>query len=137
MRELNATGYMSNRGRQNVASFLANNLRIDWRRGAAYFETRLVDYDPGSNYGNWAYVAGVGNDSRDRYFDILKQARRYDGDGEYVRSWVPELSGLPADATHEPWALSDRQQEAYGVVLGTDYPEPVVDLEESYERLRD
>ncbi|MFB6221581.1 MAG: DASH family cryptochrome [Halolamina sp.] len=137
MRELNRTGYMSNRGRQNVASFLANNLRIDWRRGAAYFETRLVDYDPCSNYGNWAYIAGVGNDARDRYFNILKQARTYDADGEYVRTWLPELSALPADATHEPWELSERQQEAYGVVLGEDYPRPMLDLEASYEKLRD
>ena len=137
MRELNQTGYMSNRGRQNVASFLANNLRIDWRRGAAYFETQLVDFDPGSNYGNWAYIAGVGNDSRDRYFNIIKQAKQYDGNGEYVRTWLPELSGLPADATHEPWGLSERQQAAYGVELGVDYPEPMLNLEASYEKLRD
>ena len=137
MRELNRTGYMSNRGRQNVASFLANNLRIDWRQGAAYFERQLVDYDACSNYGNWAYIAGVGNDSRDRYFNILKQARKYDSDGEYVRTWLPELSALPADATHEPWELSERQQEAYGVVLGEEYPEPMLDLEASYEKLRD
>ena len=71
MRELNRTGYMSNRGRQNVASFLADALEIDWRWGAAYFEERLVDYDVASNWGNWAYQAGVGNDSRDDYFDVL------------------------------------------------------------------
>jgi deoxyribodipyrimidine photo-lyase len=137
MRELNATGYMSNRGRQNVASFLANNLRIDWRRGAAYFETQLVDYDPCSNYGNWAYIAGVGNDSRNSYFDIVEQAKTYDSAGEYTRTWLPELSGLPADATHEPWALSESQQAAYGVELGTDYPTPMIDLEASYETLRE
>ena len=134
MRELNETGYMSNRGRQNAASFLANNLRIDWRRGAAYFETQLVDFDPCSNYGNWAYVAGVGNDSRNNYFDIVEQARKYDGDGEYTRAWLPELSGLPADATHEPWELSETQQQVYSVELGVDYPEPMVDLEATYEK---
>jgi deoxyribodipyrimidine photo-lyase len=133
MRELNETGYMSNRGRQNVASFLANSLRVDWRRGAAYFETQLVDYDPGSNYGNWAYVAGVGNDSRNSYFDVVKQARNYDGDGEYVRHWLPELRGLQPAYVHEPWEMDREEQAAYGVVLGEDYPEPMVDLEATYE----
>lgn len=136
MRELNETGYMSNRGRQNAASFLANSLRIDWRRGAAYFETKLIDYDAGSNYGNWAYVAGVGNDSRNSYFDIVEQARNYDGDGEYVRHWLPELQGLPPGYVHEPWEMDREEQRAYGVVLGEDYPEPMVDLEASYEEFR-
>ncbi len=136
MRELNRTGFMSNRGRQNVASFLANNLRLDWRRGAAYFETRLVDYDPCSNYGNWAYVAGVGNDSRDRYFNVVKQARTYDSAAEYVTHWLPELDPLPPEYAHEPWKLSDEQQIEYGVELGVDYPEPMIDLERSYEKLR-
>jgi deoxyribodipyrimidine photo-lyase len=136
MRELNRTGYMSNRGRQNVASFLANNLRVDWRRGAAYFETQLVDYDPCSNYGNWAYIAGVGNDSRDRYFNIVKQARKYDSQAEYVTHWLPELEPLPPEYAHEPWRLSRDQQATYGVELGVDYPEPMVDLDASYEKLR-
>ncbi|MFC7095963.1 DASH family cryptochrome [Halobaculum marinum] len=136
MRELNATGYQSNRARQNAASFLANNLRIDWRRGAAYFETQLVDYDPASNYGNWAYIAGVGNDSRDRYFDILKQASTYDGAGEYVTHWIPELSDVPPEAVHEPWTLTEAEQAEYGVQLGVDYPAPMIDLEESYRKLR-
>ncbi|MFC7070709.1 DASH family cryptochrome [Halobaculum lipolyticum] len=127
MRELNATGYQSNRARQNAASFLANDLRIDWRRGAAYFETQLVDYDPASNYGNWAYIAGVGNDSRDRSFDVVGQAKRYDADGEYVARWIPELAALPAGAVHEPWTLSDAERAQYGVRLGVDYPEPMVD----------
>ena len=136
VRELNRTGYMSNRGRQNVASFLANNLRVDWRRGAAHFERRLVDHDPCSNYGNWAYVAGVGNDSRNRYFNVLKQARKYDGDAEYVTTWLPELDPLPAEYAHEPWAMSEGEQLHYGVELGVDYPEPMVDLEASYDHLR-
>ncbi|MBC9987497.1 DASH family cryptochrome [Haloferax sp. AS1] len=128
MRELNATGYMSNRGRQNAASFLANDLRLDWRRGAAYFETRLVDYDPASNYGNWAYIAGVGNDSRDRSFDVRWQATRYDEDAEYVKTWLPQLDALPAEYAHEPWQLSGAEQASYGVELGVDYPEPMVDF---------
>ncbi|TQQ83463.1 DASH family cryptochrome [Halonotius terrestris] len=129
MRELNATGYQSNRARQNAASFLANDLGIDWRRGAAYFETQLVDYDPCSNYGNWAYIAGVGNDSRDRAFNILWQADRYDPDAAYVTHWLPELAGLPARYAHAPWTMSDAEQSEYGVELGSDYPEPTVRLE--------
>jgi deoxyribodipyrimidine photo-lyase len=135
MTELNRTGYVSNRARQIAASFLANNLRIDWRRGAAYFERRLVDYDPASNYGNWAYIAGVGNDSRNRHFDVLSQAEKYDPDGAFVKRWLPALSDVPADVVHEPWTLSPADQTRYGVQLGVDYPEPVVDLEASYEKL--
>ena len=133
MRELNETGYMSNRGRQNVASFLADVLGIDWRWGAAYFESRLVDYDPCSNWGNWAYQAGVGNDSRDNYFNVLSQAERYDGTAEYVRHWLPELADLPAEAAHRPWRLSEDQQAAYDVQLGLDYPAPMLDIEEWYQ----
>ncbi|WP_138004358.1 DASH family cryptochrome [Halalkalirubrum salinum] len=127
MRELNRTGYMSNRGRQNAASFLVNHLRIDWRWGAAYFETQLVDYDPASNYGNWSYIAGVGNDSRDRYFNSSKQAKQYDSDAKYVTHWLPELAVLPPRYAHEPWTMSADEQTDYGVQLGSDYPEPIVD----------
>ncbi|MFC7201993.1 DASH family cryptochrome [Haloferax namakaokahaiae] len=136
MRELNETGYMSNRGRQNAASFLANNLRLDWRRGAAYFETQLVDYDPAVNYGNWAYIAGVGNDSRDRYFNINKQAKRYDPDAAYIKHWLPELDALPPASARAPWRLTPEERADYGVQLGVDYPEPMVELEASYEKLR-
>jgi deoxyribodipyrimidine photo-lyase len=135
MRELNETGFMSNRGRQNVASFLADALGIDWRQGAAYFESRLVDYDVCSNWGNWAYQAGVGNDSRDGHFDVLDQGKRYDSNAAYIRHWLPELDALPADACHEPWNLSSSQQEMYGVELGEDYPEPMIDVEAVYDRL--
>lgn len=88
MIELKRTGYMSNRGRQNVASYLINDLKINWTWGAAYFESMLLDYDPASNWGNWNYIAGVGNDPRpNRYFDLHVQASRYDPDGKYVKAW--------------------------------------------------
>ncbi|EMA45779.1 DASH family cryptochrome [Halococcus saccharolyticus] len=135
MRELNETGFMSNRGRQNVASFLADALGIDWRLGAAYFESRLVDYDVCSNWGNWAYQAGVGNDSRDGYFDVLDQGKRYDPNAAYIRHWLPELDALPADACHEPWQLSPGQQEMYDVELDEDYPEPMINVEAVYDQL--
>jgi len=88
MRELLFTGYMSNRGRQNVASYLVHQLKQDWRKGAAWFESLLIDYDVYSNYGNWMYAAGVGNDPRDRVFNTQKQAKMYDGDGAYQRLWL-------------------------------------------------
>jgi deoxyribodipyrimidine photo-lyase len=88
MHELNATGFMSNRGRQIVASYLIHQMKIDWRMGAAYFEKMLIDYDPCSNYGNWAYIAGVGNDPRGgREFNIAKQKETYDSKGEYQAYW--------------------------------------------------
>ncbi len=88
MRELKATGFMSNRGRQNVASYLCNDLKLDWRYGAAYFEQQLTDYDVCSNWCNWAYLAGVGNDPRpNRYFNIQKQSEQYDGDRRYRNLW--------------------------------------------------
>ncbi|WGK65129.1 DASH family cryptochrome [Croceiramulus getboli] len=90
MREIAKTGFMSNRGRQNVASFWAKELNQDWRVGAAYFESMLIDYDVHSNWGNWMYNAGVGNDPRDRKFNIESQAERYDGDGKYRRLWLQE-----------------------------------------------
>ncbi len=132
MREMARTGFMSNRGRQNTASFLTKNLLIDWRMGAEWFESCLVDYDVGSNWGGWLYVAGVGNDARDfRFFNITKQAGEYDTQGAYVKHWLPELQHIPAARVHEPWRLSADEQERYGVRIGVDYPAPVVDLGQS------
>ncbi|MFP4644908.1 MAG: DASH family cryptochrome, partial [Spirochaetales bacterium] len=93
MREIAATGYMSNRGRQNVASYLARDLKVNWLMGAEWFESQLIDYDPASNYGNWTYNVGVGTDPRrDRYFNAEIQAKKYDPEGRYRRHWLePEV----------------------------------------------
>ncbi|MEO0537959.1 MAG: DASH family cryptochrome [Cyanobacteria bacterium P01_A01_bin.123] len=132
MRELATTGFMSNRGRQNVASFLTKNLGIDWRMGAEWFESLLVDYDVCSNYGNWNYTAGVGNDARGfRYFNIPKQSKDYDPDGSYVKHWLPELVQVPAKKVHQPWTLQPVEQKRFNVHIGVDYPAPVVDLAKS------
>ena len=132
MRELAATGFMSNRGRQNVGSFLTKNLGIDWRMGAEWFESQLIDYDVCSNYGNWNYTAGVGNDARGfRYFNIPKQSKDYDPNGTYIKHWLPELQHLPAAKVHEPWKLQPVEQRRFGVQLGGNYPRPVVDLAQS------
>ena len=132
MRELAATGFMSNRGRQNVASFLTKNLGINWLLGAEWFESLLIDYDVCSNWGNWNYTAGVGNDARGfRYFNIPKQSRDYDPKGEYIRHWLPELASIKEDKIHEPGKLSAQEQKRFGVRLGVDYPRPIVDFFQS------
>ncbi len=129
MRELAATGFMSNRGRQNVASFLTKNLGINWRWGAEWFESLLLDYDVASNWGNWNYTAGVGNDARGfRFFNIYKQAKDYDPQGDYVKLWLPELAEIPAAKVHDPSKLLPVEQQRWGVRIGVDYPQPIVDL---------
>lgn len=110
MKELSTTGFMSNRGRQIVCSFLVRDMGIDWRMGAEWFETCLLDYDPCSNYGNWTYGAGVGNDPReDRYFSIPKQASTYDPEGNYVAYWLPELQSIPKEKRNFPGPLYIKQ----------------------------
>ena len=129
MRELKATGFMSNRGRQNVASFLIKDLNINWLMGAEWFESLLIDYDPCSNYGNWNYVAGVGNDPREnRYFNIISQAQRYDTQCEFVRLWCPELQNVPTEKIHRPDLWSVAEQEKLHVQLGASYPKPMVQM---------
>ncbi|GAB4134150.1 MAG: DASH family cryptochrome [Raineya sp.] len=127
MRELKATGFMSNRGRQNVASFLVKDLHINWVWGAMYFESQLIDYDVCSNWGNWNYIAGVGNDPREnRYFNTYSQAKRYDPQGEYIKLWLPELSQLPAAKLHHFQELSPQELESYKVKIGVNYPKPLI-----------
>ncbi len=122
MRELSATGFMSNRARQNAASFLTRVLGIDWRLGAAWFESWLVDYDVSSNWGNWAYVSGVGNDARGfRFFNVHKQANDYDPQAEFVRHWIPELADLPPEQALRPERLAH--------TIG--YAEPMVAMHEA------
>lgn len=131
MRELLLTGFMSNRGRQNAASFLVKDLKLDWRMGAEWFESQLIDYDVCSNWGNWNYVAGIGNDPREnRYFNVASQSRRYDPAGHYIRTWIPEISDLPSDMIHEPWALSKRELSENNLTLGHQYPFLIANLRE-------
>ena len=129
MRELKATGFMSNRGRQNVASYLALDLNLDWRHGADHFESLLLDYDVCSNWGNWAAAAGL-TGGRVNRFNVVKQSKDYDASGDYVRHWLPELQSLPAQFVHEPSKMSRADHEKYGVRIGSygapdsDYPNP-------------
>lgn len=131
MRELNTTGFMSNRARQNVASFLVNDLHINWQIGAEYFESLLIDYDPCSNWGNWNYISGVGNDPREnRHFNVILQAKRYDANGCFVKHWLPELKDLPTEFIHQPQLMSEAEQKEHNVVLAKDYPNPCIRLDE-------
>jgi deoxyribodipyrimidine photo-lyase len=97
-----AAGWMSNRGRQNVASYLALDLGVDWRRGADLFEHLLLDYDVASNWGNWVSAAGL-TGGRLNHFNITKQSKDYDPEGNYIRHWLPELAHVPANRIHQPW----------------------------------
>lgn len=124
MKQLNQTGYMSNRGRQIVASCLVNELAIDWRYGAAYFEHQLLDYEVGSNWGNWQYIAGVGVDPRGgRHFNLVKQTSIYDPDEVFINKWHGKQSQLPldvVDAADWPMTLSPTEDFSAQVTAVTD-----------------
>ena len=114
---------MSNRGRQNVASFWTKNLGLDWRKGEAFFEKHLIDYDVESNTGNWQYVTGIGNDSMPfRYFDVIGQGERYDKDESYVLKWLPELKKVPKGMRYALPKMAPRDRKS----LALEYPEPIV-----------
>ena len=122
---------MHNRARLIVASFLTKLLYIDWRVGAAHFAGLLVDADLANNVGNWQWVAGTGNDTRpNRVLNPIRQAQRFDPAGEYVRRYVPELSGIHGRVIHEPWRMSGAEQRALG------YPKRIVDHTVAAEELR-
>ncbi|WP_371170362.1 cryptochrome/photolyase family protein [Aliiroseovarius sp. 2305UL8-7] len=129
MRELWQTGYMHNRVRMVVASFLVKHLRIDWRAGRDWFWDTLVDADLASNTASWQWVAGCGADAAPyfRVFNPMTQARKFDPGGTYIRQYVPELSRLPNRYVAAPWEAPDTALEAAGVVLGASYPEPMVE----------
>ncbi|KAK0632211.1 DNA photolyase, FAD-binding/Cryptochrome [Immersiella caudata] len=136
-RELLHTGYASNRARQNVASFLAKHLDIDWRYGAEWYEMLLVDYDVSSNWANWQYVSGVGNDPRSevRMFNPVKQAFDYDKDGEYVRSWVPEVAGFSKlENVFQAWTASEKDLEDAGLADNIMVTDPIKRIDFSVDQ---
>lgn len=136
MRQLWATGWMHNRVRMIVGSFLVKDLLIDWRAGERWFWNTLVDADPGNNIQNWQWIAGSGADAAPyfRVFNPVTQGEKFDADGHYVRTWVPELRGLPDRWLHAPWSAPPEILRQAGIRLGHDYPRPVVDHGEA--RLR-
>lgn len=136
MRQLWATGWMHNRVRMIVASFLVKHLLIDWRAGEAWFWDTLVDADRASNVQNWQWVAGSGADAAPyfRIFNPVTQGRKFDPDGGYVRRWAPELARLPDKWIHAPWTAPAEVLDQAGVRLGRDYPRPIVDHDVARER---
>ncbi|MCS7081596.1 MAG: FAD-binding domain-containing protein, partial [Rhodothermia bacterium] len=130
MRELNSTGYMHNRVRMVVASFLVKDLHLDWRWGERYFRSKLLDGELEANVGNWQWSASVGVDSRPlRIFNPVLQSRRYDPEGRYIRQWLPELEHLDTDALHEPWLRPEARRRGY--------PAPIVQHEERRRRFEE
>ncbi|HXE43699.1 MAG TPA: deoxyribodipyrimidine photo-lyase [Conexibacter sp.] len=130
MRELRASGWMHNRARLVVGSFLTKDLQLDWRAGEAWFMRWLLDGDVAQNNGNWQWIASVGVDPAPVFRRLLNpalQQRRHDPDGAYVRRWVPELRDVPDELLAEPWRMSAADQAQAGCVIGRDYPAPVVD----------
>ncbi len=136
MRQLVSEAWMHNRARMIVASFLTKDLLIDWRWGARFFMQHLVDGDHAANNGGWQWSAGTGTDAQPyfRIFNPTSQGQKFDPHGVYVRRYIPELAGVPDRSIHTPWMLSFAEQERYGVLIGRDYPAPIVDHAEQRVR---
>ena len=136
MRELWTTGYMHNRVRMIVASFLVKNLLIPWQEGARWFWNTLVDADLANNTMGWQWCAGCGADAAPffRIFNPVLQGEKFDREGRYIRRWIPELARLENRHLHKPWTADPSVLAAAGIVPGKDYPEPVVDLQDSRRR---
>ena len=129
MRQLNQTGYMHNRLRMIVASFLTKDLLIDWRWGEKYFADQLIDFDLAANNGGWQWAASTGCDAQPyfRIFNPVTQSERFDARGKFIRRYVPELSNVPDKFIHAPWTMPSSEQAKCGALIGRDYPGPIVD----------
>ena len=131
MRELYETGWMHNRLRMIVASFLIKHLRIHWKEGEKYFRNCLVDFNEANNVAQWQWVAGSGADAAPyfRIFNPILQGEKFDKNGEYTLKWVPELKNFPKEYLHKPWELERKYQDQINAVIGKDYPHPIVNHE--------
>ncbi len=136
MRQLNQTGYMHNRLRMIAASFLVKDLLVDWRMGEKYFADQLNDFDLAANNGGWQWAASTGCDAQPyfRIFNPVSQSEKFDADGAFIRRYVPELARCDRRQIHAPWMMTPEQQRTAGVIIGRDYPAPVV--EHAAARLR-
>lgn len=134
MRQLNSEGWMHNRARLIVGSFLTKDLWLDWRHGEAYFMRMLTDGDEANNNGNWQWIASVGVDPAPvfrRLYNPASQQKNYDPTGAYVRRYVPEMKNVPDKYLGQPWTMPDDMQKEAGCIIGQDYPRPIVDHAEA------
>jgi deoxyribodipyrimidine photo-lyase len=136
MRQLAATGWMHNRARMIVASFLIKDLLIDWRWGERWFMQHLVDGDLAANNGGWQWTAGTGTDAAPyfRIFNPILQSKKFDPQGIFIHKWIPVLSQMPLKYIHTPWELPADDQKKFGCIIGKDYPAPII--EHSFARQR-
>jgi deoxyribodipyrimidine photo-lyase len=136
MHQINQTGYMHNRLRMVVASFLVKDLGLHWQWGERYFAEHLIDFDLAANNGGWQWASSSGCDAQPyfRIFNPVSQSEKFDPSGKFIRRYLPQLAGLPDAAIHAPWQANDIELAAAGVVLGETYPRPVVDHAEARER---
>lgn len=139
MRQLTTIGWMHNRARMVVGSFLVKDLLIDWRWGERWFMQQLVDGDPGANNGGWQWVAGTGTDAAPyfRIFNPLSQSEKFDPQGDYIRHWIPTLRAVSTKFIHAPWEMSDAEQKRVQCIIGKDYPAPMIDHKWARERTLD
>ncbi|MEJ2710540.1 MAG: deoxyribodipyrimidine photo-lyase [Anaerolineales bacterium] len=136
MRQLSQTGWMPNRARMVVASFLCKHLLVDWRAGERWFMQQLIDGDPAANNGGWQWSAGTGTDAAPyfRIFNPTTQAEKHDPQGTYIRQWLPELERVPNKYIHKPWEMPQEIQRESHCLIGEDYPAPIVDHAEARKR---
>ncbi len=129
MRQLNQTGYMHNRLRMVVASFLVKDLLVDWRWGEHYFAEKLIDFDLSANNGGWQWAASTGCDAQPwfRIFNPITQSEKFDGAGKFIRKYVPELTACSDKEIHAPWLITPLNQEMLNIQIGKTYPSPVID----------
>ncbi len=126
-RNLIANGNITNRSRKILASFIVNDLKLNWLFGAELFESYLLDYDPCSNYVNWNYFAGIDNDNRERpAYNVIREGLKYDTAGDYIKKWVPELEQLNEEHIHRPFLMNKEETASYNFELGSDYNHPIL-----------
>ena len=134
MRSVIATGYLNFRMRAMLVSFLTHHLWLDWPKGSLHLAKQFLDFEPGIHYSQFQMQAGTIGVNTIRIYNPVKQGYDHDPKGEFIREWVPELHEIPGDLIHEPWKMSDMEQNMYGCEIGSDYPAPIIsDVKESYK----
>ena len=135
MRELYETGWMHNRVRMITGSFLVKHLRIHWMEGEKHFRNCLMDFNEANNVSGWQWVSGCGADAAPyfRIFNPILQGEKFDSEGTYVKRWVPELKSISKKFIHKPWEMEESDQRASNIIIGKDYPKPIVKHNEARE----